>query len=356
METGNRELIEALDVLEKEKQISKDVLFAAIENSIMQACKSQYGKNENIRIDINRETGAVAVYADMIVVEEVVTPAFEMSKTEADAKFPGKKYEIGDTVSIEVTPKNFGRIAAGAAKQAVVQKIREEERRVLYEYYQTMEKTVVTGVVQRFLGKNISVNIGKCDGMLIESEQIRGERFKHGDRVKVYVLEVKDSSKGPKITLTRTHPDLVKHLFEREVTEIENGTVEIMALSRDPGARTKLAVRSNEAGVDAIGACVGPNGMRVNAVVDELGGEKIDIIAWSENPEVFVKNALSPAKAISVDVDVEEKVANIVVPDSQLSLAIGRDGQNAKLAARLTGYKIDIKSESQLNDTVEVTE
>lgn len=350
MEKGNKELIEALNVLEKEKSISKDVLFAAIENSIMQACKSQYGKNENIKINIDRETGSVAVYAEMTVVDEVVTPAMEMSKVEADAKFPGKKYEVGDVISVEVTPKNFGRIAAGAAKQAVVQKIREEERRVLFEQYQTMEKTVVTGIVQRFLGKNISVNIGKCDGMLIESEQIRGEHLKHGDRIKVYVLEVKDSSKGPKITLTRTHPDLVKHLFEIEVTEIESGTVEIMALSRDPGARTKIAVRSNETGVDAIGACVGPNGMRVNSVVEALGGEKIDIIAWSENPEIFVKNALSPAKAVSVDVDVENKIANIVVPDSQLSLAIGRDGQNAKLAARLTGYKIDIKSESQLQE------
>lgn len=348
MEKGNKELIEALNVLEKEKAISKDVLFAALENSLMQACKSQYGKNENIRVDINRETGSVAVYADMTVVEEVVTPALEMSIVTANEKFPGKKYEVGDVVSIEVTPKNFGRIAAGAAKQAVVQKIREEERKVLFEQYQGYEKTVVSGIVQRYLGNNISINIGKSDGILTESEQIKGERFRHGDRVKVYVLEVKDTSKGPKITLSRTHPDLVKRLFEMEVTEVENGTVEIMALSRDPGARTKMAVRSNEAGVDPIGACVGPNGMRVNAVVDELGGEKIDIIAWSENPEILIKNALSPAKALSVEVNVEEKSANVVVPDSQLSLAIGLKGQNARLAARLTGYKIDIKSESQI--------
>ncbi|MDD6102936.1 MAG: transcription termination factor NusA [Clostridiales bacterium] len=350
MEKGNKELIEALNLLEKEKSISKEVLFEALETSLMSACKSQYGKNDNIRVVINRETGAVAVYADMTVVEEVVTPALEMSIVTANEKFPGKKYEVGDVVSVEVTPKNFGRIAAGQAKQTVVQKIREEERKILFEQYSVLENTVVSGIVQRFFGNNISINIGKVDGILIDGEQIKGERFKHGDRVKVFVVDVKDHNKGPKITLSRTHPELVKKLFEMEVTEIENGTVEIMALSRDAGARTKMAVRSNEAGVDPIGACVGPNGMRVNAVVDELGGEKIDIIAWSDNPEILIKNALSPAKAISVSVNVAEKSANVVVPDSQLSLAIGREGQNARLAARLTGYKIDIKSESQISE------
>lgn len=350
MEKGNKELIEALNLLEKEKSISKEVLFEALETSLMSACKSQYGKNDNIRVVINRETGAVAVYADMTVVEEVVTPALEMSIVTANEKFPGKKYEVGDVVSVEVTPKNFGRIAAGQAKQTVVQKIREEERKILFEQYSVLENTVVSGIVQRFFGNNISINIGKVDGILIDGEQIKGERFKHGDRVKVFVVDVKDHNKGPKITLSRTHPELVKKLFEMEVTEIENGTVEIMALSRDAGARTKMAVRSNEAGVDPIGACVGPNGMRVNAVVDELGGEKIDIIAWSDNPEILIKNALSPAKAISVSVNIAEKSANVVVPDSQLSLAIGREGQNARLAARLTGYKIDIKSESQISE------
>lgn len=350
MEKGNKELIEALNLLEKEKSISKEVLFEALETSLMSACKSQYGKNDNIRVVINRETGAVAVYADMTVVEEVVTPALEMSIVTANEKFPGKKYEVGDVVSVEVTPKNFGRIAAGQAKQTVVQKIREEERKILFEQYSVLENTVVSGIVQRFFGNNISINIGKVDGILIDGEQIKGERFKHGDRVKVFVVDVKDHNKGPKITLSRTHPELVKKLFEMEVTEIENGTVEIMALSRDAGTRTKMAVRSNEAGVDPIGACVGPNGMRVNAVVDELGGEKIDIIAWSDNPEILIKNALSPAKAISVSVNVAEKSANVVVPDSQLSLAIGREGQNARLAARLTGYKIDIKSESQISE------
>ncbi len=347
MQTGNKELIEALNVLEKEKSISKDVLFAALENSLLAACKSQYGKNDNIRVLIDRETGAVAVYADMEVVEKVENPSSEISIETVAAQFPGKKYEIGDVVAVEVTPKDFGRIATGAAKQAVVQKIREEERKVLYEQYSTQEKLVVSGIVQRYLGNNISVNLGKIDGILTESEQIRGEHFRTGDRLKVYVLEVKDTPKGPKITLSRTHPDLVKRLFEMEVTEVANGTVEIMAISRDPGARTKIAVKSNEPGVDPIGACVGPNGMRVGAVVDELNNEKIDIIEWSDQPEILIRNALSPAKALSVVVELEARNARVIVPDSQLSLAIGREGQNARLAARLTGYKIDIKSESK---------
>lgn len=355
MELGNKELIDALNVLEKEKSISKDVLFAALENSLLAACKSQYGKNDNIRVDINRETGAVAVYADMTIVDEVVSPSSEMSKVTAEQKFPGKKYEVGDVVALEVTPKDFGRIAAGAAKQAVVQKIREEERRVLFEQYRNQEKLVVSGIVQRFIGNNISVHLGKTDGILTENEQIRGERFRPGDRIKVYVLEVKDTNKGPKVTLSRTHPDLVKRLFEMEVTVVANGIVEIMALSRDPGARTKMAVRSNDYSVDAIGACVGPNGMRVNAVVEELGGEKIDIIQWSDSPEILIKNALSPAKAISVSVDAETRSARVIVPDHQLSLAIGREGQNARLAARLTGYKIDIKSETQFEEEMDYT-
>lgn len=350
MALGNKELIEALNVLEKEKSISKDVLFAALENSLLAACKSQYGKNDNIRVEINRETGAVAVFADMEIVEEVLSPSSEMNIVTAEQKFPGEKYQVGDIVSVEITPKDFGRIAAGAAKQAVVQKIREEERRVLFEQYRNQEKLVVSGIVQRFLGNNISIHLGKTDGILTESEQIRGERFKPGDRVKVYVLEVKDTNRGPRVTLSRTHPDLVKRLFEMEVTEVATGVVEIMAISRDPGARTKMAVRSNEQGVDPIGACVGPNGMRVNAVVDELGGEKIDIIQWSDNPEILIKNALSPARALSVWADPETRTARVVVPDQQLSLAIGREGQNARLAARLTGYKIDIKSESQANE------
>ncbi len=346
MSNSNKELIEALNTLEKEKQISKEVLFEAIENSILAACKSQYGKNDNIRVSINRENGEVAVFADLTVVEEVTSPQTELT-VEAAAKFPGKKYEVGDVISVEVTPKDFGRIAAGTAKQAVVQKIREEERAVLFNKYHSMEKLVVSGIVQRFMGKNISVHLGKCDGVLTESEQIKGENFVIGQRIKVYVLEVSSGNKGPKITLSRTHPDLVKRLFEMEVTEVENGTVEIMALSRDPGARTKIAVRSNDESVDPIGACVGPNGMRVNAVVNELGGEKIDIVSWSDNPEILIKNALSPAKAVYVKIDTEERSARVIVPDHQLSLAIGREGQNARLAARLTGYKIDIKSESQ---------
>lgn len=350
MENGNRELIEALKSLERDKQISKDVLFDAIENSILAACKSQYGKSDNIRVSIDRETGAVAVYADLTVVEEVESPQTELTVESAAARFPGKAYQVGDVIAVEVTPKDFGRIAAGAAKQAVVQKIREEERAVLFNQYHSMEKLVVSGIVQRFLGKNISVHLGKCDGILTESEQIKGETFRPGQRIKAYVLEVTSGNKGPKITLSRTHPDLVKRLFELEVTEVEQGLVEIMAISRDPGQRTKIAVRSNDESIDPIGACVGPNGQRVNAVVDELGGEKIDIIQWSDNPEILIKNALSPAKAVYVEIDTEERSARVIVPDHQLSLAIGREGQNARLAARLTGYKIDIKSESQADD------
>ena len=361
MSKNGAELIEALDTLEREKQISKDVLFEAIENSILAACKSQYGKSENIRVNIDRKNGDVKVYADLTVVEEPEDPQTELTVESATARFPGKAYDIGDVISVEVTPKDFGRIAAGAAKQAVVQKIREEERNVLFNHYKAMEKLVVTGTVQRFLGRNISVNLGKCDGMLIESEQIKadpekkiqGDNFRLGQRVKAYVLEVVPGNKGPKITLSRTHPDLVKRLFEMEVTEIESGVVEIMSISRDPGQRTKIAVRSNEETVDPIGACVGPNGNRVNAVVDELNGEKVDIVQWSENPEIFIKNALSPAKVVYVSIDNEERSARVVVQDHQLSLAIGREGQNARLAARLTGYKIDIKSESQVEETEE---
>ena len=365
MEKGNSELIQAIEELEKERQISKEVLFEAIEDGILKACKEQYsgknGKNEDdklksaesdvvVRVKIDRETGAVSAYADITVVDEVTKPQSEITPEAAAARYPGKKYIAGDVISVEVNPANFGRIAAQAAKQAVVQKIREEEKTILYNKYKDMEKLVVSGVVQRFLGKNVSIHLGKCDGILSESEQIKGEKLRIGQRIKVYVVEVEQGNKGPKITLSRTHPDLVKRLFESEVTEIASGSVEIMALSREAGARTKMAVRSNEQGIDPIGACIGPNGMRVNAIVDELGGEKIDIIAWNDNPELLIKNALSPAKADSVllDPDMSVKSARVVVPDSQLSLAIGREGQNARLAARITGYKIDIKSESQV--------
>lgn len=343
---ANKELIEALNQIAKEKDISKDILLEALENSLVAACKNNFGRADNIKVNIDRETGEVNVYAMKEVVEEVTDPVLQVSLAQARMKDP--KVDLGDLVSIEVTPKNFGRIAAQKAKQVVVQKIREEERKVLYNQYSSKEKDIVTGIVQRYVGNNISINLGKVDAILTENEQVRGEVFRPTDRVKLYVLEVKDTTKGPRITVSRTHPELVKRLFEAEVAEIQDGTVEIMSIAREAGSRTKMAVWSNNPDVDAVGACVGLNGARVNAIVRELRDEKIDIINWSDDPAQLIENALSPAKVISVEVDEEEKSARVIVPDYQLSLAIGKEGQNARLAAKLTGYKIDIKSESQI--------
>ncbi len=342
---ANRELIDALNQIEKEKDISKDILLEALENSLVAACKNNFGRADNIKVNINRETGAVNVYAMKEVVEEVTDPVTQISL--AQAKMKDIDMELGDILSVEVTPKNFGRIAAQKAKQVVVQKIREEERKVLFQQYSSKERDIVTGIVQRFVGNNLSINLGKVDAMLNENEQVRGEIFRPTDRIKLYVLEVKDTPKGPRILVSRTHPELVKRLFEAEVTEIQDGTVEIMSIAREAGSRTKMAVWSNDPNVDAVGACVGVNGIRVNTIVYELRDEKIDIINWSDDPAKLIENALSPAKVVSVMVDEEEKSARVIVPDYQLSLAIGKEGQNARLAAKLTGYKIDIKSESQ---------
>lgn len=347
---AGKELIEALGQIEKEKSISKDILLEAMENSLVAACKNHFGKADNIHVDIDRTTGAVSVYADRTVVEEVEDPVMEISLAEAKLRFPKNKNEIGDIVQVEVTPKNFGRIAAQKAKQVVVQKIREEERKVLFNEYFEKEKEVITGIVQRYVGNNVSINLGKVDAVLTENEQIRGEHFRPTDRIKVYVLEVKDTTKGPRITVSRTHPELVKRLFESEVTEVKEGIVEIKSIAREAGARTKMAVSTNDPNVDPVGACVGLNGARVNAIVNELRGEKIDIINWSDDPAALIENALSPAKVVSVEVADGEKSARVIVPDYQLSLAIGREGQNARLAARLTGYKIDIKSETQAEE------
>ena len=252
---------------------------------------------------------------------------------------------------MEVQSKEFGRIATQNAKNVILQKIREEERKVLFDQYYSKEKDVVTGVVQRYIGRNVSINLGKVDAILTENEQVRGEVFQPTERIKLYVLEVKSTSKGPKILVSRTHPELVKRLFESEVTEVKEGIVEIKAIAREAGSRTKIAVWSNDPDVDPVGACVGMNGARVNAIVNELRGEKIDIITWNENPAMMIENALSPAKVISVIADADEKSAKVVVPDYQLSLAIGKEGQNARLAARLTGFKIDIKSETQARES-----
>ena len=344
----NNELLEALNVLEEEKNISKDTLLEAIENSLVTACKNHFGKSDNIKVNIDPETCEFHVYQEKTVVEEVEDPCLEISL--ANAKMIDSRYDLGDTVNIEVRSKEFGRIATQNAKNVILQKIREEERKVLFDEYYSKERDVVTGVVQRYIGKNVSINLGKVDAILTEGEQIKGEVFIPTERIKLYILEVKSTSKGPKILVSRTHPELVKRLFESEVTEVRDGIVEIKSIAREAGSRTKIAVYSNDPDVDPVGACVGMNGARVNAIVNELRGEKIDIINWCENSAILIQNALSPAKVISVIADDEEKTAKVVVPDYQLSLAIGKEGQNARLAARLTGFKIDIKSETQARE------
>ena len=347
----NKELMEALYILEKEKEISRETLFEAIENSLITACKNHFGKSDNITVKVDRDTCDFSVVAEKVVVEdesEVEDDCLQI--TLEDAKNYKKKPAVGDVIEVEIKSKEFGRIATQNAKNVILQKIREEERSVIYNQYFEKEKDVVTGIVQRYLGKSISINLGKADAILTESEQVKGEAFRATERIKVYILEVKNSPKGPKIMVSRTHPELVKRLFESEVAEIADGTVEIKSIAREAGSRTKMAVWSENPNVDPVGSCVGMNGARVNSIVEELRGEKIDIVCWDENPGNFIQNALSPAKIVAVFADPDEKTAKVVVPDYQLSLAIGKEGQNARLAARLTGYKIDIKSETQAKD------
>ena len=345
----NNELLDALTILEKEKNISKETLLEAIENSLLTACKNHFGKADNVKVVIDPDTCEYHCYQEKTVVETVEDPIEQISLQ--NAQMINGTYTLGDIVQVEVKSKEFGRIATQNAKNVILQKIREEERKVIYDEYFSMEKEVVTGVVQRYVGRNVSINLGKADALLTESEQIKGETFQPTERIKVYILEVKATSKGPKILVSRTHPELVKRLFESEVSEVRDGIVEIKAISREAGSRTKIAVWSNDPDVDPVGACVGLNGARVNAIVNELRGEKIDIITWDENPAILIQNALSPAKVISVIADADEKAAKVVVPDYQLSLAIGKEGQNARLAARLTGFKIDIKSETQARES-----
>lgn len=343
------ELMLALEQIEKEKGISKDVIIEAIEKSLLDACKKDFGKSENVTVNMDRETGAIEVYAAKTVVDVVEDDATEISLEKA--LMISSKYAVGDIVNVEITPKNFGRIAAQQARSVIVQTIKEEEKKALFDHFYCKEKDVVTGVVQRYVGKNISVSLDdKMDALLMENEQVKSEHYRPTDRIKLYIVEVKETNKGPKVIVSRTHPELVKRLFEKEVTEVADGTVEIKSISREAGSRSKIAVWSNDSNVDPVGACVGMNGTRVNNIVDDLKGEKIDIINWSEDPATFIENALSPSKVVSVQVDEEDKSARVVVPDYQLSLAIGKEGQNARLAARLTGYKIDIKSESQARE------
>ncbi len=341
----NMEFIEALHELEKGRGISAEILFEAIEAALISAYKKNFGSLQNVRVLIDRSTGEFKVYARKTVVEIV-----EDARTQAgleDARKLDPNYQLEDIVEYEVTPREFGRIAAQTAKQVVVQRIREAERGMIYDEYVNREGDIVTGVVQRYEQKNVIVDLGKVEAVLPAQEQIPREVYQSFERIKTYVVEVKKTTKGPQIMLSRTHPGLIKRLFELEVPEIHDGIVEIKGVSREAGARSKIAVYSRDSNVDPVGACVGPKGARVQTIVTELKGEKIDIVNYSTDPQKFVANALSPAKVLGVYPKLNEKVAIVVVPDYQLSLAIGKEGQNARLAAKLTGWKIDIKSESQ---------
>ena len=341
----NAELAAALTILEKEKNISRAVMLETIEDSLLTACKTHFGKADNIKVSIDPETCAFSVVAEKTVTEEEITdPLTQISL--AEAMMIDAKYTVGDVVPVPIQSDGFGRIATQNAKSKIIQKISELEKKSLYNDWYAKQKDIVQGVVARYFGKNISINLGKSDAVLSEAEQVKGEVLQPMERVKVYVLEVKDTPKGPRISVSRSHPELVKRLFELEVAEVKDGTVEIRSIAREAGSRTKIAVWSNDENVDPIGACVGLNGARVNAVVKELHGEKIDIISWDENPALMIENALSPAKVIYVEADPDTREARVIVPDYQLSLAIGKEGQNARLAARLTGYRIDILSET----------
>ncbi len=343
------DLIEALNQVAKEKNIDKEIIFDAIETSLVSACKKNFGTSQNIKVIIDRELGDVKVFAQKEVTEDPTDVNLQISLENARKISPN--YEIGDVVDIVVTPKNFGRISAQTAKQVVVQKFREAEREILYNEFITKEKEIMTGIVQRKDRKNVIIALGKIDALLPQSEQIPGEEYDFQSRIKVYVYEVKQTTKGPVINVSRTHPELVKKLFEQEVPEVSEGIVEIKSISREPGIRSKIAVYSNNPNVDAVGACVGQNGCRVNVIVSELRGEKIDIINWSADPRQYIAQALSPSKVLAVALNDQDQSAKIVVPDNQLSLAIGREGQNARLTAKLTGWRIDIRSQTQAEAT-----
>jgi len=341
----NKEFMQAVEDLEREKAISKDLLIEAIESALVSAYKKNYGTSQNVRVNIDRETGDIDVFMRKNIVEEVEDPFVEVHVDEAKDIDPA--YEVGDIIEYQVTPMDFGRIAAQTAKQVVVQRIRETERSMIYDDFINRQTEVVTGVVQRISNDKVFINMGRAEGILNATEQIPGEKYRVNQRLKVYVMDVKKTTKGPQVFLSRTHPGLVKRLFELEVPEIQDGIVEIRSISREAGSRTKIAVCTYDENVDPVGACVGTRGNRVQAVVEELSGEKIDIITWSDEPGRLISSALSPAKVEMVLIDEEEKAATVVVPDFQLSLAIGKEGQNVRLAAKLSGWKIDIKSHSQ---------
>lgn len=344
------EFLQAFEQLGKEKGIAPELLFDAIEAALISAYKRNFSSAQNVRVSLDRVTGDFHVYARKTVVDTIENDIIEISLEEA--KKINASYEVDDILELEVTPKNFGRIAAQTAKQVVVQRIREAERGIIYEEFSNRESDILTGIVQRIEQKNVFIDLGKAEAILAPSEQIPFEQYKHGDRVKSYIIEVKKTTKGPQILVSRTHPGLLKRLFELEVPEIHDGIVEIKSVAREPGMRSKIAVFSKDEDIDPVGSCVGHKGMRVQTIVDELKGEKIDIVKWSVDPVKYIANSLSPAKVVSVEVNETEKISKVIVPDYQLSLAIGKEGQNARLAAKLTGWKIDIKSESQAKEEV----
>lgn len=341
----NREFIKAVEELEKEKEISKDLLIEAIESALVSAYKKNYGTSQNVRVNINKETGDIDVFMRKEIVAEVEDDQLEVSIE--DAREIDPKYEVGDVIERQVTPRDFGRIAAQTAKQVVVQRIREAERGLIYDDYSNRQSEIVTGIIQRISNDTVFINMGKTEGILAATEQVPGEKYTVNSRIKVFIMDVKKTTKGPQVYLSRSHPGLVKRLFELEVPEIQDGIVEIKSISREAGSRTKMAVYTADENIDPVGACVGSRGSRVQAIVDELFGEKIDIITWSDNPEKLISSALSPAKVEKVMINEEGKSATVIVPDYQLSLAIGKEGQNVRLAAKLCGWKIDIKSHSQ---------
>lgn len=341
----NNEFIDSLIEIANLKGIDQEIIFESLESSLISAYKKNYGTSQNAKVTINKETGETHVYAQKKVVEDVYDNLLEISLE--DAKAVNLTYELDDVVDVEVNPREFGRVAAQNARQRVIQEIKEAERDVIYKELVEKENDIITGIVQKKEKQNILVDIGRLETFLTPTEQMPNEVYKHGDILKFYVVEVKKTSKGPNIVISRTHPGIIKRLFEMEVPEIFDGIVEIKSIAREAGSRTKIAVYSKDENVDATGACVGPSGMRVQNIVLELKGEKIDIVKWSKDSSEFIANALSPSKVVSVSVNENEKSAKVVVPDYQLSLAIGKEGQNARLSAKLTGWKIDIKSESQ---------
>ncbi|WP_296644944.1 transcription termination factor NusA [Romboutsia sp. 13368] len=343
----NHEFMEALDELEKDRGIDKDILIDTIEQALLTAYKKNFGSAQNVRVEVDRVKGDVRVFSQRVVVDESDLYDTFLEIELKDAREISPNYELGDIIENEVTPKDFGRIAAQTAKQVVVQRIREAEREIVYNEFMDKENEIVTGEVARVNKNIVYVNLGRIEAIMTQAEQIPGEHYQAGQKIKVYILEVKKTNKGPQIVVSRSHPGLVKRLFEFEVPEIFEGIVQIKSVSREAGSRTKMAVKSIDEKIDPIGACVGPKGSRVKNIVDELGDEKIDIIKYSDDPAEYISASLSPSKVERVEVNEEEKSALVVVPDYQLSLAIGKEGQNARLAAKLTNWKIDIKSESQ---------